>query len=165
MEEIVEIIADSGLRLINVALQDDEGIARWIRFIKSKRPDIKSEEITRTLDILSFLWTIVNVESIVECINLPEIRRAVDAVVSRNGTPAYHLVGYFSLLDSARKLSQRQVDRLDDILKKYDDMFVQHIVRLRTQHYMNTHRSPAPIEQAICARLDVPYVPRALAEA
>ena len=135
-----------------------------MRFIKSKRPDIESQEITQTLDILWFLWTIVNVESIVECINLPEIRRAVDTVVSRNGTPAYHLVGYFSQLDGATRLSQRQLDRLDDILKRHDDIFVQHIVRLRTQHYMNTHRSSAPIEQAICARLNIPYFPRSLAE-
>ena len=165
VEEIVETIADSGLRLINVVLQDDEGIARWVRFIRRKRPDIEVQEITQTLDILSFLWTIVNVESIVDCINLPEIRRAVDTVVSRNGTPAYELVGYFSQLDGAARLSQRQLDRLDDMLKNHDDMFVQHIVRLRTQHYMNTHRSPAPIEQATCARLNIPYFPRALAEA
>ncbi len=165
VEEIIETIADSGLRLISVALQDDEGLARWVRFIRRKRPDIEVQEITQTLDILSFLWTIVNVESIVDCINLPEIRRAVDTVVSRNGTPAYDLVGYFSQLDGAARLSQRQLDRLGDILKKHDDMFVQHIVRLRTQYYMNTHRSPAPIEQAICARLKIPYFSRALSEA
>ena len=165
VEEIVETIADSGLRLINVVLHNEEGRVHWMRFIKSKRPDINSQEIRRTLDILSFLWTIVNVESIVECINVPEIREAVDAVVSRNGTPAYDLVGYFSLLDSAKILSQRQVDGLDDVLKKHGDMFVQHIVRLRTQQYMNTHRSPAPIEQAICIRLNIPYFVRALAGA
>ena len=102
----------------------------------------------------------VNVEQIVEAINVPEIRGAVNTVVNRSSTPAFDLIGYFSQLDSAKVLTSTERNKLADLLKKHDDVFVQRVMSLRTQHYMNTHLSPTQVEQAICSLLKIKYSPR-----
>ena len=40
-----------------------------------------------------------------------------------------------------------------------DDEFVRCVLSLRTQHYMNTHRSKTPIEQSVCSLLKLNYTP------
>ena len=102
----------------------------------------------------------VNVEEVVYAVNVRDIREAIDNVVKRGGTPAHDVIGYFSRLDTAQQLSQGERDKLADLLKKHDDVFVQKVLSMRTQYYMNTHRSKAPIEQAVCSLLEIKYVPR-----
>ena len=160
VEEIVEIIADSGLRLVNMLLRDEDEISRLAHFIKSKEPKWDIDRIRQRLEHLSFIWTMVNIEHIVDAINVPEIRDAVDSVVTRRGNPAYDLIGYFSQLDVARELTQGERDQLADLLKKYDYTFLRRVLSIRTQHYMNTHRTKAPLEQAICSLLKIKYQPR-----
>ena len=162
IEKIIENIVDSGLRLINVILKDEEEMARFVGYIKSKQPDWEEDDIRHGLELLAFFWTIVNLGEIVEVINVPEIRIAVESVVERNDTPAYDLVGYFNLLDSAERLSERERRQLDKLWKGHDDQFIRHILSIRTQHYMNTHRSRAQMEQAICSVIGVRYSPRML---
>ncbi len=101
VEEIIEIIADSGLRLVNLTLKDQEEITSLAIYIKTKRPKWDIPRIKQALELLSFLWTMVNVEQIVDAVNVPEIKEAVNAVVARRSNPAYDLIGYFSHLDSA----------------------------------------------------------------
>ena len=160
IEEIVQIIADSGLRLVNLVLEDEEEIARAARYLQSKNPDWDTARLKQALQFVSFIWTMVNVEQIVEAINVPEIRGAVNTVVNRSSTPAFDLIGYFSQLDNARVLTSTERNKLADLLKKHDDIFVQRVLSLRTQHYMNTHRSPTQVEQAICSLLNIKYSPR-----
>ena len=160
VEEIVEIIADSGLRLVNVLLKDDEEITALAVYIKKSKPEWDMPRIKRALETLSFVWTMVNVEQIVESINVPQIKEAVNAVVSRASNPAYDLIGYFSHLDSVGQLTQKDRDILNDLLKKHDDIFVTRVLSIRTQHYMNTHRSRARVEQSVCALLNIKYSPR-----
>ena len=160
VEETIEFIADSGFRLVNAVLADEEEISRLARFVAKKHPDLDRNKVGYVIDVLAFMWTMINIEHVVECVNIPEIREAVESVVSEHNTPAYDLVGFFSHLDSATKLSQRHVRYLDNVLKKNADEFVLRVIRLRTEHYLNTHRSDAPIEQAICSRLGIPYFQR-----
>ena len=160
IEEIIEIIADSGLRLVNLILKDEEEIADLCRYINNKNPEWDMERIKLGLEYYSFIWTMWNVEQIVNAINVPDIREAVDSVVRRAPTPAFDLIGYFNQLDGAQKLSRDERNELRRLYKKHEDVFVRRVLSLRTQSYMNTHRSSARIEQAVCSLLEVKYLPR-----
>ena len=157
IEEIVEIIADSGLRLVNLVLEDDEEIARWASFIHEKNEEWDMEKIKAFLEYISFFWTMINIEQIVEAINIPEIRVAIQSVVGKNSTPAFELIDYFSRLESSTKLDEGERNHLRRLLRKHDDTFIQRVLSMKTQSYMNTHRSPAIIEQSICDLLKVKY--------
>ena len=64
--------------LVNLILRDDEEIARLARYINSKYPEWDMSRIKHTLEYLSFIWTMVNIEQIVDAINVPEITEAVN---------------------------------------------------------------------------------------
>lgn len=157
IQETIEVVADSGLRLVNYILRSEEEISEVALFIKTQHPDWDTAKIRRGLELFSFLWTMVNIEQIVNAINVPEIGEAVDTVVSEKATPAYDLVGYFNQLDNAEELTEAERDKLSALLKERDDMFIKRVLSMRTQHYMNTHRSKAMMEQAICSLLDIRY--------
>ena len=157
IEEIIETITNSGLRLINYFLADEDEVADFARYLHEKHPEHDIYKIKIHLQFFSFLWTMVNVEKIVSAINTPEIKEAVNRVVRQQSTPAYDLIGYFSQLDSARELTKEVKQKLDELLKKHNDPFVKKVLSIRTQYYMNTHRSRAPIEQSVCSLLNVKY--------
>ena len=129
-------------------------------YIKAKNPDYEIDDIRRDLGWFSFIWTMMNVEGIVNAINVPEIRESIDYVTKEAATPAYDIISYFTLLDSAPELTNAIKKELDILLKKHDYPFFKGILSLRTQHYMNTHHSKARIEQSICSSLGIKYVPR-----
>ena len=149
IQEIVEIVADSGLRLVNVVLKDETEIEELARFVKEKFPDEEMEKILRILRALTFIWTGINVNRIVDTINVPEIRESVDAVVRARDNAAYDVIGYFYLLDSAEELTSGIKGRLKRLLKKHDDPFIRWVLAFRTQHYVNTHKSNYRIEQSV----------------
>ena len=162
VEEIVEVISESGLRLVNLILADEEQIADWARYCHRQNPKWDLDMIKRALAYLSFIWTMVNIEEVVDAVNIPEIGGAVNTVVERQGTPAYDIIGYFRKLDSAHELTRAERDSLSSLLKKHKDIFVRRVASIRTQHYMNTHRSNQRIEQSVCDLLKIDYIPRAL---
>ncbi len=157
IEEIVQTIADSGLRLVNLVLEDEEEIAQWASFIHEKNEEWELERIKAFLQYISFFWTMINIEQIVEAMNISEIRVAIQSVVEKNPTPAFELIEYFSRLESSTKLDEGERNHLRRLLKKHDDTFIQRILSMKTQAYMNTHRIPAKIEQSICDLLKVKY--------
>ena len=162
VEEIVEVISESGLRLVNLILADDEQIGRLARYYHKKNPDWDLAMIRKVLAHISFIWTMINVEEVVSAINVPEIGGAVESVVVRKDTPAYDIIGYFRELDSTHELTKVERDSLSALRKKHKDLFVQRVASIRTQHYMNTHRSSQRVEQSICDLLRIKYIPRAL---
>ena len=149
IQEIVEIVADSGLRMVNVILKDETEIEDLARFVKEKFPDEDMGRILRILRALTFIWTGINVNRIVDTINVPEIRESVEAVVRARDNPAYDVIGYFYLLDSAEELTNVIRNRLKRLLKKHDDQFIRWVLAFRTQHYVNTHKSDYGIEQSV----------------
>ena len=157
IEEIIQVIADSGLRLVNLVLADEDEIARLASFIHEKFADWDMEQIKASLQYVSFLWAMINIEQVVAAVNIPEIRVAVRSVVQKNPTPAFDLIGYFSKLESAAKLEESERDDLRRLLRKHEDAFVQRVLSIRTQAYMNAHRSPANIEQSVCDLLKIRY--------
>ena len=104
----------------------------------------------------------VNIEQIVEAINIPEIGESLDELVETMNLPAYDLIGYFSQLDGAGQIGRREIDRVVALKKKHEDIFIQRVMSIRTQHYMNTHRSETRDEQAMCAALGIKYTYRML---
>ena len=157
IKETINVVSDGGLRLVNYILGSEEEISEVALFIKAQHPDWDTTRIKRGLELFSFLWTMVNIEQVVNAINVPEIGEEVNAVVSERATPAYDLVGYFNQLDNADELTDSERDTLANLLRKHDDMLIRRVLSMRTQHYMNTHRSKATIEQSVCSLLDIQY--------
>ena len=157
IKEVIETVADSGLRLVKLGLMDKDWIADAAHYIHKKYPDHNIEEIKKFIQILSFLWTMANVEKIVSSINVPEIREVVNEVVQEQLTPAYDLIGYFNHLDSIEQLTNGVKRELETLLKEHNDFFFKRVLSIRTQHYMNTHRSKARIEQSVCSLLKIRY--------
>ena len=162
IKEIIETIAGGGLRLVNSALRDEDEIADCARYLHEKYPKYGIFKIKNSLQILSFLWTVKNIEEIVSSTNCPEIRQIVNEVVDQQSTPAYDLIGYFSRLDNAEKLTEPVQNELQKLLKRYKYRFLHSVLSIRTQHYMNTHTSDVSIEQAVCSLLKIKYHPRTL---
>ena len=156
IKEVIEIVADSGLRLVKLSL-GEEFITDTAHYIHQKYPDHDLEEIKRFVQFLSFVWTMENIEKIVGTVNVPEIRGIVQEVVQQKSIPAYDLIGYFNYLDSVEELTDGIRQELRVLLKKHNDFFLQRVLSMRTQHYMNTHRSKTPIEQAVCSLLGIEH--------
>ena len=160
IEEIIDIMADGGLRLVNFVLEDEDAIADMAHYVKAKNPKYDIEEIMKDLRLFSFVWTIMNLEHIVRSINVPEVSDSIHRVAERTGTPAYDMISYFTLLDAAPQLTQKERTALAKLWKKHEDQFIRGVLSLRTQHYMNTHRSKTAVEQSICSLLGIKYLPR-----
>ena len=165
IEEIVETIADSFFRLINLILKDEDEIRSLAQQIHEVRPEADLAEVQWRVRVLSFLWTIANIEVAVQAVGLPSIREAVDVVVDRNDTPAYEILGYFCQLDSTEKLTMKERDKLAELYGKQEDDFIRWVLSIRTQSYMNTHRSRTSVTQSICAVLGLEYTPQLMSAA
>ena len=160
VEEIIEVMAEGGLRLVNSILKDEDEISGMALYLKAKNPTYDTDDIKRDLGMFSFFWTMMNLEKIVDAVNVPEIRPAIRNVANSMNNPAYDLISYFVLIESEPKLTDRIRDQLAALLKKHQDPFVKGVLSLRTQWFMNTHRSSAQLEQSVCALLGIRYVPR-----
>ena len=163
--EIIETIADGGLRLVNALLKDDEEIVGLAHYIQKKNPEYDFAKIKRELQFIAFVWTIINVEKIADAIDIPELREIVREVVDARGTPAYDLIGYFSQLDCTPSLTPSIRDDLKALIKRHQQGFLGRVLSIRTQRYMNTHRSGPKLEQAVCSTLKIKYMPRSVRDA
>lgn len=164
IEDIIAIIADGGLRLINIVLEDEERITKFAMLLHERNSNWDLEEVKNALKYVFFMWTVSNIEDIVSAVNVRETRTSVRAVVNRNRTPAYDLIGYFNQLDVANELTEPIRNRLRSLLREHDDAVIARLLSLRTQHYLNTHRSPTPVEQSVCRLLGIGHLPYALRE-
>ena len=160
VEEIISVITSSGLRLVNLTMQEEEDLGQLILYIKEKHPTWSIPRIRKMVERLSFLWTVGNIEMMVREINVPEIRGAVERVVKQESTPAYDLIGYFSQLDASGELREKQRDELKRLWETHKDPFIQRLLSLRTQIYMNTHKSHWKTESQICSVIGIKRVPR-----
>ena len=154
---IIETVADSGLRLVNAVLADEGEIEAWAHHLHTQHPEFDVIRLAEALRRLGFIWTMVNLERVVSAVNHPALRETLAKVVSRKDTPAYDLIGYFSRLDAMEELTKEFSADLKALIKKHQDPFLKGVLSIRTQWYMNTHRSDAPVEQAICSFLGVRY--------
>lgn len=161
IQDIVRTIAESSFQLVGTVLDSEENISDWASFIGQRNEDWDIEQIKKMLTTVSFLWTVFHLEIVAKIISVPEIMEDIETVVTKNPTPAFGLVEYFCQLDIAPKIEDKQRRKLRDLLRKYgDDPFIRRVLSLRTQSYMNTHRSGEPIERSICHSLGLVYRPR-----
>ena len=158
--EIIETVADGGLRLVQLLLIDKDELNDLAAYLSEKNSELELDQVKRILRILSFIWTMINIQKIVVALNKPEIASFVKDVVSQKDTPAYDLVGYFLRLDTMRKFSDDDKEKLKALIKKHDYPFFKKIISIRTKSYLNTHSVEAPLEQAVCSLLDIKYKQR-----
>ena len=158
--ETIEAVADGGLRLVRLLVGSQDEMNDGAAFVHRKRPELGLERIKKAIRMLAFIWTVGNIEMIVQALNKPEIGELVEEVVNRKGTAAYGMIGYFLRLDTALKLTGNDHKELKSILAKYKYPFLERVLSLRTQRYLNTHRVAESVKQAMCAELNIKYRPR-----
>ena len=164
LEEIIEIVCDAGMRLVGGMLSDEEAIDRLRLYFESMYPGYDRPKVEKMVRVSAFVWAIFNLEHVVQCINVPGITDSILHVTRRGDTPAFDLIGYFTLLDTADTLTRKERDELARVYKARTDSFVRELLSMRTQHYMNTHSSKASIEQSLCSVLQIKYVRRLIAD-
>ena len=162
LAEILGTIADSGLRLVRLAVLDEEELRLCALTIRERFDQPKEVDIENLLRAGAFYWTMMHIERVVASLNSPELREIVDSVAESKSTPAYELIRYFLRLDTARELSEGDCREMIRLLKEHDYSFIQKVVSLRTQIYINTHRVRTPLKQKICAALGIPFLERRL---
>ena len=84
--DIVEAIADGGLRLVRLLVGSQEEINRLAAVVHKRRPALDVEKIKNAIRMLSFVWTMNNIEMVVAALNKPEISDLVEEVVGKKGT-------------------------------------------------------------------------------
>ena len=160
LKELIEAIADGGLRVVNAVLSSAEEIDAFAQWVEAKYSQFDSEHIRRELTRISFLWTMKNIEMIVDAVNKGEVRPILEEVVRERDTPAYDLIYYFSELDNTDALNNRIFSKLKKLWKYRDDFFIRRVAAIRTQFYMNTHNSKRETEQKFCEFMKIKYVYR-----
>ena len=155
IEEIISTLGDAGLRVIGWGLMSELEIQRAVKYGRASAGTDDVEEITRFVRMMSFLFTLVNLEHIVSSISGRQIGEVVGNVVDKRSTSAYDLIGYFSALDRLDGLTDKVVLMLSRLLGRHDDVFVRTLLSLRTQVYLNTHRSTATLERKVCSLLGI----------
>lgn len=157
--EIIETIADGGLRLVHLLL-DQDVVNSVAQFVHRGDPGWDLDKVRDTIKVITFFWTMNNVERIVAALNKPEIRELVEDVVANKNTPAYDLIGYFLELDTIDEFTEKQRNNLRKLLKRRRYPFFERVVSLRTQRYLNTHNVHTPVQQSVCSTLGLTYRPR-----
>ena len=74
--EIIETISDGGLRLVRLIVGSKEEMNDVAAFLHKRRPELELEKIKNALRVLSFIWTMSNIEMIVGALNKPENKRS-----------------------------------------------------------------------------------------
>ena len=158
--EIVETIAEGGLRLVRLLLLNREEVEALARFVHKSDGGLDLDEIRRLITMLSYLWIRGNLQRIVDALDKPELTEIVDSVVAEKDSAAYDLIGYFRRLNVAENISKSDQRTLKRLWNKHRYPFFQRVISLRTQSYLNTHKVPTRTEQSICSLLGIEYRPR-----
>lgn len=154
VQEIIEVISDSGLRLINLLLQDESSITEYAEFLHERWPEMNVNELENLLRKIHFFWIVINLNEICHAINVPEIKSSINAVVNRRSTPAYDLIGYFCELDRSLVFGEQQRTLLRRLLRRHG-AFVGRLLSIRTQQHMNSNRILPQMRQSLRAILGI----------
>lgn len=158
LTEIIEIISDSGLRLINLILLDEKEIDEIVQFITKKwkeTNETNEDKRTKLLDkwvrIFIFRGAISTIIKCVNSINKKELGEIVKNISQKKNTPAYDLIYYFYSLDTADRFEDKHKQLLEDIISKNDanDGVLFRILSISTQQYFNTHEVKESLRQSV----------------
>ena len=160
IREIIKTIIDSGLRLVKILL-DEQQIYELVEFIHTRVPNGETNKIEDLCRFLCFIGVMKNIERIAYSISVKEIRELVTEVVSKNSTPAYEIVRYFSVLNAIEKFTKKEKKDFLDLYRRHKkNIFVQKVLSLRTQYYFNTHTVEHDVQQSVCSEIGIQYKPR-----
>ncbi len=170
--EIVEIICDAGLRMASVILLDQSELDACVNYVyekykdyedydKSKTDSFHLNKIQKLVTFRCMVWVLSSVEKAVKAINKPELKDIINDIVQSKGTPAYHLIKYFYLLDTSSRFDEDLKGELEFMMKSYTidkAVFLNRIVSIRTLHYEKTHRIKEKYRQSIFSLLGIKYI-------
>jgi len=173
IEEIIQTICDAGLRLISLILLNENELQDLTNYIAKKYEESrnydpekgksgKTEDLKKIVRFTIFVWTMSNIEKIVSSISKPELKDILKSIRDKNGSPAYDIIFYYFLLDTAEVYDEAKKQELKLLLNKYDKkemFFVHRVISLRTQYYLNTHSIKAPLKQSVSSMLEISYKP------
>ena len=157
VEQLVEAVADGGLKLVRLLLLEKSEINALAVHLKRRNPSHDLDKIKEMIRFMSFMWAVHNIERVVAALGRRELRSTVDNVVARRNSPAYDLIGYFLRLDTIRSLGGEEVKHVKSLLKKHRYSFFRWLVSARTQFYMNRHKIEERKEQSMCSALGIRY--------
>ena len=160
VSQLVEAIADGGLRLIRLLLLDKKEMHSLAIWIQKRHAEYSVDEIKKSLRSISLMWAIHNIERVVTALGKREICPTVEEVVRRRDSPAYDLIGYFLRLDTIHTLDDDEVKEVRRLLKRHRYPFFERLISLRTQFYLSRHRVSERKEQSMCSALGIRYRPR-----
>ncbi|MGR5298467.1 TIR domain-containing protein [Vibrio mediterranei] len=169
IKEIVETICEAGLRMASILLTEESEIeqaAKYVHelYIQSDDYDENSTSSLKITDIKNLfimrvmIWVVNCLEKSVNAINKPEIEQIVTEVANANDTPAYKLIRYFYLLDTAKTFNKDLKDEFEQLLKthpKKQFTFVRRLIQLRTLQFERTHKVKEQYRQAIFSALEL----------
>jgi len=101
--------------MVSTLLCNDEEIQELTKYVEKQYEESdefndkkgkaeKTEDITKLLTFIIFIWTMANIEKIVTSISKPEIKEIVEKIRDKMNTPAYDLIYYFYSLDTSREI-------------------------------------------------------------
>ena len=157
LSEVAETVADGGLRLVSLMVGTEDEIRHLAKRIRSGYPGMSLGRIERALQFWIFLLTMWNIRKIVGALNGPEIREIIENLVAEKDTPAYDLIGFYLRLESGDGFTREELDELKRLMEKHSYPFMRTVLSFRTQEYLNTHRVPMRLAQAVCSALDIKY--------
>lgn len=169
IREIVETVCEAGLRMASILMSDGKEIeqaARYVHelYIHSAEYNSGSNDSPKIHDIINLiivrvmLWVINCLEKSVNAINKPDIVQIVNDVADEYDTPAYQLIRYFYLLDTAKTFNKDLKDEFERLLKIYPNKqynFVRRLIQLRTLRFERTHVVKEQYRQVIFSALEL----------
>ena len=169
IREIVETICDAGLRMASILLTEESEIEQAAKYVhelykQSEEYDENSTDSLKAIDIKNMfiirvmMWVVNCIEKSVSAINKPEIEEIVTEVANSKDTPAYQLIRYFYLLDTAKTFNKKLKDEFEFLLKIYPKKkytFIRRLIQLRTIQFERTHIVKEQYRQVIFSALDL----------
>lgn len=152
--EILGVIIDSGLRMVHVALWDEERILKFAREVQRRSTeDVPTEKVCMITAMVLISVVVVLSNRVSDAISKNELRDLVAELL--NGSPARELVAYISWLRVEDRFGSRRggkghdVDHVVRLLDSAANEFIWHALSMVTQKYLLTHDVARQSEQAI----------------
>ena len=158
--EIIEIVVESGLRLVSLGLVDATEIRKFANLVRKRNPQWSVERIQWRVRLGAFLWIILNLHRIISAMNKPEIRPLLTELILEKNTPAYDLIGYFLQLDTGDTFLEKDRSQLSELLNKHRYLFFEKLMVIETYHYLNTHTVEHKLKQQVYSLLKNRYYSR-----
>lgn len=167
LEEIVKAISNAGLRLVSI-FTNQEGIRGLEKYLTKRSGDQdvaaddrqRAEFLRRYLRPMVFVLTYGILRKIGVSIRKPELLAVIRDTYGQGQVPAYDLLRFFFVLDTAVELQEGDVDYLEEIcdgFKKEHNVVAERLLSIAVQSYANTHHVPYKLRQRMYEKLDIRY--------